>query len=243
MDHRIGDREHRPVHDRAPDADLTSLDRLGPPIPADVLEARKRLPAKPDPVVLVGERVRVRPATLDDAVELFTISNGEPVTRLGRSIDAYDADELVWRFMPVGPFRSPEAYAEHLGSILDRPDWQTFVVEDAATGEALGSASLIANSPPDLKVEIGALWCTPAVQGLGVIQEACLLLIEHLLTLGYQRIEWKCHAGNARSRAAAVRLGFRFEGIQDHHMVMKGRRRDTAWFRILADERAQPDGG
>ena len=145
--------------------------------------------------------------------------------------------------MPVGPFRSPEAYAEHLGSVLDRPDWQTFVVEDAATGEALGSASLIANSPTDLKVEIGALWCTPAVQGLGVIQEACLLQIEHLLTLGYQRIEWKCHAGNARSRAAAVRLGFRFEGIQDHHMVMKGRRRDTAWFRILADERAQTDGG
>ena len=35
MDHRNGDREHRPVHDRTPDPDLTSLDRLGPRIPAE----------------------------------------------------------------------------------------------------------------------------------------------------------------------------------------------------------------
>ena len=103
MDHRNGDREHRPVHDRTPDPDLTSLDRLGPRIPAEVLEACNRLPTKPDPVVLIGERVRVRPATLDDAVELFTISNGEPVTRLGRSTEAYDADAALSNLM-LAPF-------------------------------------------------------------------------------------------------------------------------------------------
>ena len=35
---------------------------------------------------------------------------------------------------------------------------------------------------------------------------------------------------------AALRIGFRFEGIQDAHYIVKGRRRDTAWFRLLADE-------
>jgi len=30
---------------------------------------------------------------------------------------------------------------------------------------------------------------------------------------GYRRYEWKCGALNAPSRAAALRLGFRFEGI------------------------------
>ncbi len=226
-----------------PEHDVTSAERLGPPVPSEAQAAAARLPTKPDAVVLVGERVRVRPAPLDDAARLFAISNGEPVTRLGRSIDAYDPDELVWRFVPVGPFGSPGDYAEHLGSIIDRPDWRTFVVEDVTTGEALGSASLIANSPADLKVEIGALWCTPAVQGMGVMQEACLLLLTHLFALGYQRVEWKCHAGNARSRASAARLGFRFEGVQDHHMITKGRRRDTAWFRILADEWDQVEVG
>jgi len=31
-------------------------------------------------------------------------------------------------------------------------------------------------------------------------------------------------------------MGFTYEGTQDAHMIVKGRNRDTAWFRILADE-------
>src|SRR5450755_3941419 len=49
-------------------------------------------------------------------------------------------------------------------------------------------------------------------------------------TLGYRRYEWKCDALNAASRRAALRLGFRFEGIFRDHMIIKGRGRDTAWF-------------
>ena len=41
---------------------------------------------------------------------------------------------------------------------------------------------------------------------------------------------------NARSRAAAERLGFTFEGVFRSHMIVKGRNRDTAWFSMLADE-------
>ena len=49
-------------------------------------------------------------------------------------------------------------------------------------------------------------------------------------------MEWKCDALNARSRAAAVRLGFTFEGIFRQHMIVKGRNRDTAWFSMLDPE-------
>ena len=31
-------------------------------------------------------------------------------------------------------------------------------------------------------------------------------------------------------------MGFQFEGIQEAHMIVKGRNRDTAWFRILDHE-------
>jgi RimJ/RimL family protein N-acetyltransferase len=31
-------------------------------------------------------------------------------------------------------------------------------------------------------------------------------------------------------------LGFQFEGVQEAHFIVKGRSRDTAWFRILQDE-------
>jgi hypothetical protein len=49
-------------------------------------------------------------------------------------------------------------------------------------------------------------------------------------TLGYRRFEWKCNARNAPSRAAALRFGFRYEGVFRQHMWLKGRNRDTAWF-------------
>jgi len=49
-------------------------------------------------------------------------------------------------------------------------------------------------------------------------------------------VEWKCDSLNARSRSAALRLGFRFEGIFRNHMIVKERSRDTAWFSIIDSE-------
>ena len=47
---------------------------------------------------------------------------------------------------------------------------------------------------------------------------------------------WKCDALNARSRAAALRLGFTFEGIFRQSTVYKGRSRDTAWYSVIDRE-------
>jgi hypothetical protein len=54
--------------------------------------------------------------------------------------------------------------------------------------------------------------------------------------LGYRRLVWKCNALNMPSRHAAARLGFVYEGTHRAHLVVKGRRRDTAWFSIIAEE-------
>jgi RimJ/RimL family protein N-acetyltransferase len=54
--------------------------------------------------------------------------------------------------------------------------------------------------------------------------------------LGNRRVEWKCDALNARSRGAAERLGFTFEGVFRQHMIIKGRNRDTAWYAMLDHE-------
>lgn len=219
-----------------------SSDRFGRALSDDEMASRERLPTKPDEVVLErsadsgGPALRLRPAVLDDAEELHEISCGAPTSRLGQSVEAYDPDELIWRYMPVGPFDDADGYQEFLGGLLERADWRVFVIEDPTDGSLLGSMSLIANRPADLTVEIGAIWCTPVVHGTGVVGAACRMLIEHLFDLGYLRIEWKCHSGNARSQATARRLGFRFEGVQDQLSIMKGRRRDTAWFRLLREE-------
>ena len=41
---------------------------------------------------------------------------------------------------------------------------------------------------------------------------------------------------NKRSRSAALRLGFTYEGLFRQHMIVKDRNRDTTWFSMLDTE-------
>jgi len=75
-----------------------------------------------------------------------------------------------------------------------------------------------------------------AQRGLANTEAVYLLLCRVFDSWGYRRAEWKCDALNARSRAAAERLGFTFEGVFRSHMIVKGRNRDTAWYSMLAEE-------
>ena len=94
----------------------------------------------------------------------------------------------------------------------------------------------MSNEPAHLKIELGNIWYSPLVQGTGANREATYLMLRHAFRLGYRRVEWKCDALNSRSRHTATRMGFTFEGIQDAHFIVKGRNRDTAWYRILDHE-------
>lgn len=215
---------------------MTDATSLGPLLPHDVLERRRSLPTRPAPVELSDDRVLLRPYDATDGEELQAISNGEPVTRLARSIDCYDAEELIWRFMPAGPFPEAAALVAYQDAVAALAGSRIFSVADRTTGELLGSASYLASEPVHLKVEIGNVWYTPVAQGSGVNAAATGLLVAHAFDLGYFRVEWKCNAGNLRSRAAAERLGFTFEGVQEAHMIQKRRHRDTAWYRMLASD-------
>ena len=54
---------------------------------------------------------------------------------------------------------------------------------------------------------------------------------------GYRRYEWEVQRPKrAFAAEAALRLGFRFEGIFRQHMIVKGRNRDTAWYSMLDSE-------
>jgi RimJ/RimL family protein N-acetyltransferase len=92
------------------------------------------------------------------------------------------------------------------------------------------------NYPEHLKIELGGIWYSPVVQRTPANTEATYLMLGHAFELGYRRVEWKCNSYNERSRRAALRMGFKFEGIQEGHMIVKGRNRDTAWFRIVDAE-------
>ena len=67
--------------------------------------------------------------------------------------------------------------------------------------------------------------------------EAQYLFARHVFDdLGYRRYEWKCNSLNASSRAAAMRLGFSYEGIFRQATIAKGRNRDTAWYAMVDGE-------
>ena len=54
--------------------------------------------------------------------------------------------------------------------------------------------------------------------------------------LGYRRYEWKCNNRNEPSKRAALRFGFKYEGLFRQHQVVKGENRDTAWYSIIDSE-------
>jgi RimJ/RimL family protein N-acetyltransferase len=207
---------------------------VGQRLDDDVLARRDALPRKPAPVTLTGPRLKLVPLVVErDADALHAVSNGSPCRWGEREVGEYDPDALVWRYMPGGPFSDVDGLAEYLAKLVAAPDGLCLCVTDAHTGQPLGAVNYQANMPEHLKVELGNIWYSPVAQGTGANTEATHLLLEHAFGLGYRRVEWKCDALNRRSRRAAERLGFTFEGIQDAHYIVKGRNRDTAWFRML----------
>jgi RimJ/RimL family protein N-acetyltransferase len=210
---------------------------IAPLLPAEVLARCQALPLKPDPVELEGRTVRLAP--LDparDTPALFALTNGQPA-RLGtRAVDTYDADTRIWRYMNSGPYPDVTSMAANLAGWCSVADVLCLCVYDRATGTPVGSASYMSNHPAHLKIELGSIWYSPLAQGTAANTEATYLMLRHAFDLGYRRVEWKCNALNTRSRRAALRLGFQFEGIQEYHFITKGRNRDTAWFRMLDKE-------
>ena len=192
-------------------------------------------PVRLPPVELIGDKIKLRHYNADtDAAALYAVSNGTPC--FGH--DAYDQDEKIWKYMPRGPHHSQEELIRSMDVILQAPDCgAVFTLIDKATDAIVGSITLMAHVPEALRVEIGAVWCSPAYQGSFAIKESVYLLLRYAFeTLQYRRVEWKCHMHNVRSRKAAVKFGFRFEGIFRNHMMFKGTVRHTAWFAMTGED-------
>jgi RimJ/RimL family protein N-acetyltransferase len=86
-------------------------------------------------------------------------------------------------------------------------------------------------------IEIGSILWGPGMARSRLATEALYLAARHVFEdLGYRRFEWKCNDRNEPSKRAALRFGFRPEGVFRQHMWAKGANRDTAWFALLDNE-------
>ncbi len=174
---------------------------------------------------LKGTFVRLVPVDAAHADALFAGSHGDPEA------------ESVWTYMPYGPFADVEDMRAWLGRIAGSTEPRFFTVIDLATERPVGVVSYLNIVGVDRRIELGHIWYVPAAQRGRANTETAYLLMRHAFDdLGYRRVEWKCDALNGRSRVAAERLGFTYEGVFRQHMIVKGRNRDTAWFSITDAE-------
>ncbi len=197
-------------------------DRLPSVRPVDLALPRPR----PERRVLEGRWARLEP--------LDAGRHGPSLYALGHE---GEAALRSWDYLPYGPFASEAEHAAWLRSHAAGDDPLVFAVVEAEGGRAVGIATLMSIVPDQARIEIGHLWFSPVLQRTPAATEALVLLLRYALDdLGYRRMEWKCNAANAPSRRAAVRLGYRFEGVFFNHSVVKGHNRDTAWYSILDEE-------
>jgi RimJ/RimL family protein N-acetyltransferase len=181
-------------------------------------------PPRPSRAVMAGPHARLEP--LDAARHLDDLYSAccEP------------ANDAGWTYLPYGPFADREGYAAWLTGAAASEDPLFFAIVDPATGRAAGVASYMRVTPAAGTIEIGHLHFGPAMRGRPLATGALAVMMAGAFALGYRRLEWKCDALNAPSRAAAARLGFAFEGVFRQAAVVRGRNRDTAWFSITDGE-------
>ena len=146
-------------------------------------------------------------------------------------------DPTIWTYLPYGPY-------EDAGDLKTLLDWEAssedplfYALAPLPGEQPVGVASYLRITPEHGAIEIGHIWFGAGLKRTPAATEAIYLLARHVFDdLGYRRLEWKCNARNDRSRRAAERLGFTFEGVSRQHMVVKGRNRDTAWYSIVDGE-------
>lgn len=168
---------------------------------------------------------------LEDAIlrlEPFTEGHREPLRAAG-------GDPDLWRFHVLNQNGATfDSYFDHYLAQTREGRECAFVVVDKASGRIAGSSAYLAITPAHRRLEIGSTWYAGAFQGGRTNPAAKRLLIGHAIeTLGWNRVEFKLDARNARSWAAMKKLGAVEEGIHRAHMILPdGHIRDSVWFSI-----------
>ncbi len=146
-------------------------------------------------------------------------------------------DDPAWSWMGYGPFPTEAALRAHIAAAASVHDPLAWAIRAHRSGAVEGWITLMDIQPHHAAIELGNIWLGPRLRRTRGATEAMFLLMRHAMDdLGYRRLVWKCNALNTPSRNAAQRLGFTPEGVLRAMYVIKGRRRDSAMFSILAEE-------
>lgn len=175
-------------------------------------------PPHPKGLALEGKEVRLLP--------LNAKAHGEAL------FEAYakNASARDWLYLPYGPFDDRASFQNWLAGMEGLDDPVFFAIIRKSDEQPMGVASFLRIDQKNGVIEVGHIHYSPPLQRSILATEAQFLLANWVFAAGYRRYEWKCDALNLRSRRAAERLGFCYEGVFRQAVMYKGRNRDTAWF-------------
>ncbi|KAF8848845.1 acetyltransferase, GNAT family [Acephala macrosclerotiorum] len=193
----------------------------------DIVEGPAAL--QPDPkVVLTGQDVVLEYLIPEHAPALFETLCGPQNDRL-------------YTWLPGGPFPDLDSFTKHINFLVESPmcfPYTVFLIDPSTKAKnPVGINTLMNVMPSHRTIEIGHVLFGPKLQRTAAATEVNYLLMKYAFEdLHYLRVEWKTNNFNEPSKRAALRLGFKYEGLFRKHMVVRGRGRDTAWYSCLDDE-------
>jgi len=180
---------------------------------------------RPRRVTLKGNHVSLAPLDAHDHLESLWASTGGP------------EHEHLWTYMFEPPFQNRASFEAYLQRKEESVDPLFYSIIENSTGDAVGWAAYMRMEPLHRVIEVGSIMFSPRIQRTIGATESMYIMAKHAFEdMNYRRYEWKCDSLNEPSRRAALRLGFKFEGVFRQHMVVKGRNRDTAWYSMLDSE-------
>ncbi|MDH4048235.1 MAG: GNAT family N-acetyltransferase [Gammaproteobacteria bacterium] len=166
----------------------------------------------------------------------------EPLQRARHGDGLYDASatpdaasRFAWLY--EYPPEDLNSFLEWVTRVECSEDPLFFAVIDKASGKVGGRQTLMRIDNANGVIEIGNIYWGPLVSRRLAATEAFFLFAQYIFDeLGYRRFEWKCNNENEPSKRAALRFGFKAEGVFRQHLIVKGANRDTAWFAIIDKE-------
>ena len=183
-----------------------------------------KIPLHPKGITLFGDLVNLEPLNANQhSIDLFKSNK-------------IDVDGDNWKYLPYGPFKDIVEYEKWISEFENLKDPSFFSIIRKKDKKAIGVASYLRIKPTDGSIEVGHINFSPILQKKTEATEAMYLMMKWTFDNGYRRYEWKCNALNIKSRNAAQRLGFSYEGVFRQMTMNKGRNRDTAWFAVIDKE-------
>lgn len=174
-----------------------------------------------DKPTIRGERVLLRPITIDDAPAMY----------------ASTLDAETMRLTGTQATFTPERIEAWCAGLLDASDRVDLAILDRATGSWLGEVVLNGIDFRSRGAGFRIALSSAEHFGKGYGSEATRLMLRYgFATLGLHRIELEVYAFNPRAIHVYEKLGFRREGVRRDALFMDGAFHDAIQMGILEDE-------